>query len=203
MNDIKSIIAKNIADLRKSKGLTQLELAEQLNYSDKAVSKWEHADSMPDVSVLVEIANLFEVPLDYLVRAEHPKNEMLRSDGSLPASPYRKGFISAVSVLLVWFIAVLVFVLVTLVAKGARYQWLSFIYAIPVSMIVWLVFNSIWFNPRLNYLIVSFLMWSVLLSAQLSLLPFGMNIWLIYLLGIPGQIIIILWAMIRNPHKQE
>lgn len=39
MNNIKSIIAKNITDLRRAKGLTQLELAEQLNYSDKAVSK--------------------------------------------------------------------------------------------------------------------------------------------------------------------
>ena len=48
MNNIKSIIAQNITDLRRAKGLTQLELAEQLNYSDKAVSKWERAESMPD-----------------------------------------------------------------------------------------------------------------------------------------------------------
>lgn len=205
MDNIKSIIAKNITDLRRAKGLTQLELAEQLNYSDKAVSKWERAESLPDVSVLIEIADLFDVPLDYLVRAEHPAEEAQRPEESaasdLHSPQYRKESISGVSVLLVWLIAVLSFVIITLSVKEAHYQWLAFIYAIPVSAIVWLVFNSIWFNPRLNYPIVSLLMWSVLLSIQLSLLPFGINIWLIYLLGIPGQIIIILWALIKKPQQ--
>ena len=150
MNNIKSIIAQNITDLRRAKGMTQLELAEQLNYSDKAVSKWERAESMPDVSVLVEIADLFEVPLDYLVRAEHPQKEIQPSEEALSAT-YRKGYISGISILLVWLIVVLVYILISFFAKDAHSQWLSFVYAIPVSAIVWLVFNSIWFNPRLNY----------------------------------------------------
>ena len=206
MNNIKSIIAQNITDLRRAKGLTQLELAEQLNYSDKAVSKWERAESMPDVSVLVEIADLFDVPLDYLVRAEHPQKEMQPSEEVSPdetSSQYRKEYIGGVSILLVWLIAVLVFVIITLSAKGAHCQWLSFIYAIPVSAIVWLVFNSIWFNPRLNYFIVSLLMWSVFLSIQLTLFSIGIHAGLIYLLGIPGQIIIVLWALIKKPRKPE
>ena len=52
MDNIKQIVAKNIADLRKSASMTQLEFAEHLNYSDKAVSKWERGDSLPDVAVL-------------------------------------------------------------------------------------------------------------------------------------------------------
>ena len=71
MSEIKPIIAKNIASLRTSAGLTQLELAEKLNYSDKAVSKWERGESTPDVAVLTHIADLFGVPLDYLVREDH------------------------------------------------------------------------------------------------------------------------------------
>ncbi len=202
MNNIKSIIAQNITDLRRAKGMTQLELAEQLNYSDKAVSKWERAESMPDVLVLVEIADLFEVPLDYLVRAEHPQKEIQSSEEALSAT-YRKGYISGISILLVWLIAVLVYILISFFAKDAHSQWLSFVYAIPVSAIVWLVFNSIWFNPRLNYFIVSLLMWSVFLSIQLTLLSLNIKAGLIYLLGIPGQIIIILWALIKKPRKQE
>lgn len=202
MNDIKSIIAKNISSLRQKKGLTQLELAERLNYSDKAVSKWERADSMPDISVLVELADLFEVPLDYLVRAEHPETEPLPTEK--PDYTYRKGIISAVSVLLVWFIAVLFFVLTVLFMKGTYNQWLFFIYAIPVSMIVWLVFNTIWFNPRFNYVIISVLMWTVILSIHLTVLTtLGMNIWLVYLLGIPGQLIIILWSVIKRQPKRK
>ena len=63
MSDIKSIVAKNISELRQKRSMTQLELAEQLNYSDKAVSKWERGDSLPDISVLCDIAALFSVPL--------------------------------------------------------------------------------------------------------------------------------------------
>ena len=71
MQDLKPVIAKNIADLRVAHGFTQLELAEKLNYSDKAVSKWERGESLPDVTVLKQISDLFGVTLDYLVNKEH------------------------------------------------------------------------------------------------------------------------------------
>lgn len=200
MENIKSIIAKNITQLRHDRGFTQLELAEKLNYSDKAVSKWERAESLPDISVLVDIADLFEVPLDYLVRAEHPQ-EVLKS-GEKDAHPYRKICISAVSILLVWFIAVFIFVLVTIFAENMRYRWLIMIYALPISIIVWLVFNSIWFRPRRNYMIVSLLMWSVLLTVRATLVPFGIYSRAMYLLGIPGQGIIVFWSFMKKPSRQ-
>ena len=55
MEDIKKIISKNIQTLRKDADLTQSELAERLNYSDKAVSKWERGESVPDIVVLKQI----------------------------------------------------------------------------------------------------------------------------------------------------
>lgn len=201
MSDIKSVVAKNIAELRQANGITQLELAEKLNYSDKAVSKWERGDSMPDISVLVEIADLFHVSLDYLIHEDHTAAQAEAKAEKAPR--YSRGIITAVSVLLVWLIAMFTFVLLALLGTPAKYTWLSFLYAVPVSAIVWLVLNSIWFNRKRNYFIISLLMWSVLVSVQLSLLPFGKNVWLIYLLGIPGQIIILLWsAMKKKPKKQ-
>ena len=71
MDDIKSIVAKNITELRILNNMTQLELAEKLNYSDKAISKWERGESTPDISVLVMIADIFGVSLDYLVKSEN------------------------------------------------------------------------------------------------------------------------------------
>lgn len=71
MSDIKSNVAKNITELRILNNMTQMELAEKLNYSDKTISKWERGDSSPDISVLVELADLFGVTLDYLVRSEN------------------------------------------------------------------------------------------------------------------------------------
>lgn len=205
MDNIKSVIAKNIIELRRTNGMTQLELAERLNYSDKAISKWERAESLPDVSVLVDISKLFGVPLDYLVKEEHTADEIAAYNNTIEnvTLPYSKRSITAVSIILVWFIAMLVFVLLTIFTEHAHYRWLPFIYAIPASSIVGIVFNSIWFKPRMNYGIVSVLMWSVLLSVHISLLPFGINIFSIYLLGIPGQIIIFLWSLIKKPQKHK
>lgn len=202
MVEIKAVVAKNISALRQAGGMTQIELAEYLNYSDKAVSKWERGESLPDVSVLLEIARLFEVSLDYLVQEEHPVAEGKKKKEPL-AARYNRGFITGVSLMLVWFIALLAFVLVSLIDETARGQWLSFLYALPICFIVWLTFNSTWFDTRINYLIISLLMWSSLACIHVSLLVFGvMDAWLLYLLGVPGQIIILMWMGIKRRPKK-
>ncbi|MBQ4081909.1 MAG: helix-turn-helix domain-containing protein [Clostridia bacterium] len=199
MVDIKLTIAKNIADLRKDNGYTQLELAEKLNYSDKAISKWERGESVPDIAVLKEIADLFGVTLDYLVQEEHAKLPEFKQ--ALRRRIRNHGFITGISILLVWLAATVAFVVSDIVMGDIKLHWLSFVYAAPASMIVWLVFNSIWFNRHRNFLIISLLMWSVLAAVFLSLLPFGQILWQIFVLGAPGQIIILLWSRIK--YKQN
>ncbi len=202
MDDIKSIIAKNISALRIDAGMTQLDLAEKLNYSDKAVSKWERAESVPDVSVLKKIADLFNVPLDYLVRTEHEIQE-IETDVKIEnhQRKYNYGFITGMCILLVWLIATLVFIILDISTSAVYAHWLSFTYAVPVTMIVWLVLNSVWFNRRTNFLIISFLMWTLLASLYVTFLLFGLNFWLIFVLGIPGQTIILLWSKLKFKKK--
>ncbi len=187
--------------LRKSRGMTQIELAERLNYSDKAVSKWERGESVPDIVGLKAIADVFEVTVDYLISEEHPElGEAAQDDESCSkyAGDEKKHFrhkvITGMSVLLVWVIAMVVFVILDASIREGYAHFLVFAYATATSMLVWLVFNSIWHNRRRNYLIISGLLWSILLSVHLSTLTGGFNFWQIYLLGIPGQIIIVLWS---------
>ena len=202
MNDIKSAIAKNITELRQAKNMTQLELAEHLNYSDKAVSKWERAESMPDVTVLAQIAELFGVTLDYLIHEEHSKDEAPAAEEK-KKDPYNRKVVMGLSLLLVCLLAVFAYVLVRIIAKNWVFAWTCFVYALPVGLIVWLVFNSVWFDRRKNYLIVSLLMWACLACIQISFLPAGINVSLIYLLGVVGQLIILLWMNIRKPQKEK
>ncbi len=206
MEDIKSIIAKNISELRVSHSMTQLELAEKLHYSDKAVSKWERGESAPEIATLKAIAELFEVSVDYLVQSEHKKEETAALEVGAYIANKRKvkkhSIITAMSILLVWFVFTFIYVVIDVASPSAHAHWLCFIYAVPVFAIVWLVFNSIWFNRRRNYLIISLLTWSALVSIHLSVLAFGANIWQIYILGIPGQIVILLWSLMRTGKKQ-
>lgn len=200
MNDIKSVVAKNIADLRQAKGMTQLELGEKLNYSDKAVSKWEHADSMPDISVLVEISDLFGVSLDSLVKDEHiTQSEVITKH----SKKNQHIIITAVSILAVWFIAVASFAFLCTCLKPIRFKWLTFIYAVPISSILWLIFNSIWFNRRMNYVIISLMQWSLLTAFYLTFLAFEYNIWMFYIVGIPGQVIILLLSLMKKTPKNR
>lgn len=190
MEDLKSIIAKNITNLRLEHGYTQFQLATILNYSDKAISKWERAESIPDITVLKEIADLFGVTVDYLLTLEHTNNQIVTTKETKTS----RTVIILLSLMLVWLIATLVFVTINLLNEENLKSWLTFIYAIPVSSIVWLVLNSIWKNKKFNYFIISLLMWSIILSIHLSTINSFDNSWLIYVLGGPGQIIIILWS---------
>lgn len=201
MNNVKLTVARNIAVLRQAKHMTQLELAEQLNYSDKAVSKWERGDATPDIVTLTEIANIFGVTLDYLVSAEHSQAEITKQQQ--PKVHYNHHIITGLAIMLVWLLALFAFVLVALITDNTSARAMIFLYALPVSLIVWLVFNSIWFHKKLNYLIVSLLMWSILMALHLSFLFFDHHIGLIYLLGIPGQAIILLWMFMKKPSDKN
>lgn len=195
MDDLKSIIAANISQLRRDKGITQLELAERLNYSDKAVSKWERGESYPDVATLKEIAELFGVTVDYLLQAEHPSEKSARREYTKKQKRNRV-LITAISCVLVWLIATFIFVNIDLLTTDMQAHWLTFVYAVPATAIVLLIFNCIWGNTRRNFIIISVLMWSLLLAVCLTML--SANLWLLFLVGIPGQAIIALWAGIRK-----
>ena len=199
MEDIKSIVAKNISTLRQANNMTQLELAEKLNYSDKTISKWERAESSPDISVLIEIANLFGVTLDYLVKEDHDENTVIEQPVE---KKYNKKAIAYISESTAWIVAIFAFVITSLIVKGMSFQFLYLIYALPVALVVKLVFNSIWFNPRHNYYIISILMWSLLAAVHITFLYFGINVTLIYILGIAGQFVIVLWSFIQKPKKK-
>lgn len=200
MQDIKLIIAKNISALRAEEGITQLELAERLNYSDKAVSKWERGESIPDVTVLMEIANMFGVTLDYLVQSEHPKETRKLKNLRII---HNHAFITGISMVLVWLLATFCFVVIDSTPISTNLHWLAFIYAVPISLIVWLVFNSIWFNQRRNFLIITLLLWSMLACIYITLLVIGQNVWLIFTLGVPAQFIILMWSRIRGKKQNK
>lgn len=194
LEELKEIIGKNIIELRKQNGMTQAELAEKLNYSDKAVSKWECGDAVPDIAVLKMTAELFGVTVDYLIHEDH---------GSMPdpvnvndTKKRNKVIITALSASLVWLIVTFIFTLMNIFSVGEWQTWLLFIYAVPATLIVLLVFNSIWGDRRKNYAIVTGIIWTVLAAVYCSLLKY--NVWIIFILGVPLQIIVILWSGLQK-----
>jgi len=190
--ELKSRVADNIAFYRKRAGLTQLELAEKLNYSDKAISKWESGNGLPDLVVLNEMANIFGINInDFTLTDKRRKYTIIKRN---------KIVVGLASVCLVWLVASLVFVMLSLIAPEFKYSYMAFIYAVPVSAIVMLVFACVWKQKWAIFISYTILIWSVLVSVDLSL-TLSRSFYL-YIIGIPLQILGIFW-LIKKDRKRE
>ena len=191
MKDMKVIIAENIIQLRKQNKLTQAELAERLNYSDKAISKWERGESVPDVEILKKVAEMFGVTVDYLL-TENAFESIEKFKISKQDSSNRIA-IASLGVCIVWLMATIIYVYGQL--NMAQSWWTVFLWAVPVSAFVLLVFNRMWGKKKYEIYINTILVWSLLTAVFVQLLKY--NIWLIFLIGIPVQVVIFLWSRIK------
>ena len=212
MNDekLKKQIGANIASYRKRLGLTQAGLAEKLNYSDKAVSKWERAESVPDVLTLAALAEVLGVTVNDLLT---DPNELPEQTGAAQQAMGRvvektlkrkanKGIILSLSSILVWFVALLIYVVIS--SLDIPNSWLAFFYAVPANAIVLLSLRSAWHDFRWNRALISAIMWGTIASVYMTLLMLGgWNVWRLFLLGIPGQAAIFLWFRLFRPVKKE
>lgn len=212
MNDekLKKQIGANIASYRKRLGLTQAGLAEKLNYSDKAVSKWERAESVPDVLTLAALAEVLGVTVNDLLT---DPNELPEQTGAVQQVMGRvvektlkrkanKGIILSLSSILVWFVALLIYVVIS--SLDIPNSWLAFFYAVPANAIVLLSLRSAWHDFRWNRALISAIMWGTIASVYMTLLMLGgWNVWRLFLLGIPGQAAIFLWFRLFRPVKKE
>ncbi len=211
---LKKQIGRNIVSYRKRSQMTQAQLAEKLNYSDKAVSKWERGESMPDVLTLVQIAEQFDVTVnDILVDPDALPTQtgpVVRVMGKAVEKNLKrkadKRIILSLSSLLVWFIALFCYVLLSIL--DVPKSWVAFIYAIPADAIVLLSLRSAWKDFRWNQMLISAIMWGGLLSVFASVLAFvdaglWVKLWQIFLLGIPGQAAILLWSRLFRKQPRE
>lgn len=195
MENIKDIIAQNLTYLRNKNNMTQLELAEKLNYTDKSVSKWERGETTPPIDVLKSLAELYGISLDTLC-SENPNFDTEKQVQNKIST--NKLLVTFLSVSVVWLLATLLFVSSSMF--NMTRPWILFVCAVPISSIVLLVFNCIWGKRLYTFFIVSILIWSILASVYLLLLEY--NFWLIFIIGIPLQVAVVLWSQFKVNKKQ-
>ena len=187
--------------------MTQAELAQKINYSDKSVSKWESAGGVPDIYILLQLAELYGVSLDALVGKE-PLIEPANA-----ASKKKKAGSNLLIMLLssgiVWLVATCAFVGVLLWDETAP-AWLAFMYAVVINAIVLIVYAGIWKYRLLNFISVSTLIWTTIaciyLTAKVILDASGVTfhaLWCVFLLGVPLQALEIMWVFFRSLLKKK
>jgi len=182
-------IAKNISELRKASEITQADLAKQLNYSDKSISKWERGDGVPDVIVLQKIADLFGVTINDIISDEKPK---------LPRKkPYltNRIVIPLLAVGLVFLIASIAFFVLRMIDVWVDKSALLFAYAVPVALIVLLIFSEIWWVLTARLLTLSGLIWTFFACIRLTVANEDINY--IFIIAAILQVITVLWFVMR------
>ena len=196
IQSLKTTIKENLIKYRKSAGLTQAQLAAKLGYSDKTISKWEREEGVPDIYILKEIADLYGVTVNDLITPAPTLISKIKD--KVKVSKRNKVIIALLSAGLIWTLATTLYVALDI----AHIDWtLSnlYIYCIPLSCIVLIVFNSIWGKRYINSILISVLIWSFTLSLYVSLDI--TSIAKLFIIPIPLQILVILFYMMDKKKK--
>ena len=195
-NRIRTVLAEKLTAYRKRAGMTQAELAEKLNYSDKSISKWERGDGMPDLLVLCRLADFYDVPLDAFLR----EGPLARSQAEQKS---RHIIITLISIGLAFFVAAIGFFVCYLLKVPVR--WLAFVYAVPVSMILLVVFSHKWSNLLWQALSVSGLVWTLCAAVYISFVAIGgiQKVAMLFMVAAVFQVLIILWYVLMLVRKRN
>ncbi len=199
MVDLKLVIASNIIRLRTEAGMTQSELGAKLNYSDKSISKWERAESLPDANVLKQMSEIFGVSIDYLFSTNDewkPDPEPCKKEETCT---FNVRAVEAVALCGIGAFAFLLFILFWII--NDIFLWIVFFAAFPVIVLTHLVLNSVWHKGKGNIIIIGVLVFSVLLLIYTSLLLCGKNAWQIFLMIFPTVLILFCISQIRKKRK--
>jgi len=191
---LKKTISKNLIRYRKMNNLTQMELAVALNYSDKAISKWERGESLPDIYVLSLIADFYNITVNDLISDQET--------GERKKIYQAEKIISLLSVVVVYTVATIVFVYLIVSNISVQRSWLVFIYALPISATVLAFFRKKWNSRVYDFIISTLLVWTLGLSIHLTFHPRVDKMWMIYIICIPLQLILLSWFILKIYYKK-
>ncbi len=179
MEDVKKIVSQNLVRLRKESNLTQAELAKRINYSDKAISRWEKGEVVPDLETIYALSETFGVPVSAITEKQE---ETERSEDEAPA--VRQKVLSQIFLLCeIWFVICVIYVYVKITRETSI--WQLFVWGVPASAIV------LWFFTRkekadtLLFIYASIFVWSLITCVYLHLMD--ANPWYLFFAGLPLQ----------------
>ena len=195
LEELKLITASNLINLRTASGMTQAELGEKLNYSDKTISKWERAEAIPDAFVLKQLSEIYGVSVDNLLASHDEWKPIPAEEPETEQISYSTNRIMAVAILGVWTLALTAFVALWL---AHIMLWQVFAIALPVSMLVYLVLICFFHKRKQLQYVIGLFVLSLFICIYLLSYP-RYNPWQLFLLIIPAELIVFLSCNLRIP----
>lgn len=187
MDNLKFIVAINIADLRTRAGMTRSALGEQLDVPAETVARWERAEIMPDACELKRLSEAFGVSADALL--SQPGEGGLEGN----ARAFDSRAIELIAVVGVWTAALAVFAVFWMLGRMA---WVALVAALPASLVALLILNTLWEKGRHNDWIIGALVLSLL--GTLYFCFASLRPWQLFLLAPPAELIVGLGFRVRR-----
>lgn len=200
MPEVRENISHNLIALRKKRGLTQSELAKELGYSDKSISKWEHGEAFPNIETFQRICDYYGITLDFLTH-EQLFAQTSEPDHAAKRTQISKRIIAGLSIILVWIVAGVVALAVYVMTDV--FYWMAFVWAVPLSFIVCIIFVFHWGARIMLPALFSLFAWTLLAAMYCELgldLPNGQGwgLWMIFFIGIPATLAAVIWSRIKH-----
>jgi transcriptional regulator with XRE-family HTH domain len=199
MKDLAPIVGHNLAELRKAKNMTQEDLAQRFNYTDKSISKWERGETLPDLGTLLELADFFGVTLDYLTHEQSPDSLEAKGRKNQASQITNKIITASLAVVFVWTLATVIFVGFLIVPDWQNMPWrpwMAFVWAVPLSFLVLIAFNRQWGLRGWGAPLKIAFVWSFALSVYLEIgfdyAGKGWSYWFVLLAAVPLTIFFLL-----------
>ncbi len=194
--DEKEILAQNLTRYRKNAGISQLELAKKLCYSNKNISKWENGETMPNAFILQKIANIYGVTIEDLLS----QNNTIKPLQEVPKKNYRKTIfrltmLFLANAIMYTFGTFLIYVL-KMVNVSNFNLWLIYLYLSPLSFLSITIYLRVLYK-YVDIISLSLFIWMLCLMFYLTFKDIP-NFAYIFALGGAFQIIIICIVILVN-----
>lgn len=179
MENVKKIVSQNLIRLRKESGLTQAELAKLINYSDKAISRWETGEVVPDLETIYALSGIFGVPVSDITE-DHSED----GASAKKATPIGQKILSQLFLVCeIWFIICAVFVYFKI--SREMNIWQIFVWGVPTTALVLWFFNRKEPTNVLLFIYATIFIWTLITCVYLRLVE--SNPWYMFFLGLPLQ----------------
>jgi transcriptional regulator with XRE-family HTH domain len=195
MKSVSEIVVSNLVKLRKKNGLTQIELSQKINYSDKAISRWENGEVIPSIDVLEKLADIYQVNITYFFEEHLEEYELKIEERKFNL----RLCIMFSLILIVWTVAVLTFVTIHRFFKVYNFKVL--IWALPITMFVIRWCCRYYFNNKFYLITSSFGCWLTIIAIYLQFIH--LNLWPVFIFGVPVQLTIILFNFFNKINKPK
>lgn len=183
MENVKAIVSQNLLRLRKENNLTQAELARRINYSDKAISRWEAGEVVPDLETIYALSEVFDVPVSQITEARSKG-----ADGNRGKELGQKILSQIFLCCEIWLIFTVLFVYIKLTKQINI--WQLFVWGVPSCMLVLWFFNRKEKANLLLFIYSTIFVWSFTTCIYLHLIE--SNPWYMFFIGLPAQGLLII-----------